>query len=46
MQNREKIDSVFLVKWDNIETIMHYPERKGYDFPPDYKMKIGFEIEE
>ncbi len=36
----------FLITWDNILTIMHYPDRKGYDFPSEFEKSIGFEIPE
>ena len=38
----EKIDGIFLVRWENIKTIMHYPNRPGYDFPSEFDKKIGF----
>ena len=35
----------FLVTWNNINTIMHYPGREGYDFPNEFAQKnIGFKI--
>ena len=40
--SNEEIDAVFLVNWDNINTIMHYPNRAGFDFPNLYRKKIGF----
>ena len=45
-QNREDIAANFVVTWDNVNTIMHYPERDGYDFPSEFKkMKLGFRFE-
>ena len=45
-QTREDIAANFVVTWDNINTIMHYPERDGYDFPSEFeKMKLGFRFE-
>ena len=41
-QVKEEIDAVFLVSWDNIETIMHYPNRENYDFPNEFEKEIGF----
>ena len=41
-QYNEEIDAVFLVTWDNINTMMHYPNRKGFDYPDQYNKKIGF----
>ena len=40
---RENIDADFVVTWDNVNTIMHYPNREGFDFPSEFeKMKLGF----
>ena len=36
------IESNFLVTWDNIKTIMHYPDREGFDFPSEFDKKYGF----
>lgn len=41
-QKIEEVDAVFLVSWGNIETIMHYPNREGYDFPSEFETDIGF----
>ena len=41
-QKIETIDAIFLVAWSNIETLMHYPEREGYDFPSEFDKDIGF----
>jgi len=38
----QEIDSSFVITWDNIKTIMHYPKREGYDFPSEFDKKIGF----
>ena len=35
-------DGVFLVMWNQINTIMHYPNREGYDFPSEFDKEIGF----
>ena len=41
--NKDKlINGVFLVMWNNINTIMHYPDRDGYDFPSEFDKNIGF----
>ena len=40
----KKIKSNFVIKWDNVKTIMHYPGRKGYDFPSEFDKNIGFII--
>ena len=39
---KKSIDSNFLISWDNIKTIMHYPNREGYDFPSEFELDIGF----
>ena len=41
-QSQEEIDAVFMVHWDNVKTLMHYPDRQGFDFPSQYRKKIGF----
>ena len=38
----EKVNANFLVRWDNIKSIMHYPNREGYDFPSEFDIDIGF----
>ena len=41
--NKEiNVQSNFLITWDNIKTIMHYPEREGFDFPSEFDKKYGF----
>ena len=35
-------EGVFLVMWNQISTIMHYPNREGYDFPSEFDKEIGF----
>ena len=40
---KEEIDCVFLIPWSNIETIMHFPNKEGFDFEGVLdKNKIGF----
>ena len=39
---KEKVDANFLVTWDNIKSMMHYPDREGYDFPSEFNLDIGF----
>ena len=42
-RKKEVIDGVFLVPWGNIKTIMHFPNREGFDFEGVLDMeKIGF----
>ena len=42
LQKENQIDGVFLVMWNQINTIMHYPDREGYDFPSEFDKEIGF----
>ena len=44
MQTSLKIDATFLVHWHNISTIMHYPNREGYDFPSEFDKDVGFKV--
>ena len=39
---REKVEANFLVRWDNINSLMHYPGREGYDFPSEFDIDVGF----
>ena len=39
---QEKIEANFLLTWDLINTIMHYPNRKGFDFPSEFDRNVGF----
>jgi len=39
---KEIIDANFLVSWNNVKNIMHYPDREGYDFPSEFDKDIGF----
>ena len=41
-QRMETVEAVFLVTWANIDTIMHYPDREGFDFPSEFDTEIGF----
>lgn len=44
---KSRIQANFLVTWDNINTIMHYPNREGYDFPSEFsRNSIGFSFED
>jgi len=45
-QSEKKIDAIFLAHWDNVNTMMHYPNRKGFDFPDQVTKKIGFRFNE
>ncbi len=41
---KEEVEATFLISWDNILTIMHYPDRKGFDFPSEFQKKYGFTL--
>ena len=45
-QSHEEIDAVFIVQWDNVNTMMHYPNRKDFDLPDQYRKKIGFRFKD
>ena len=45
-QKPETVDAVFLVAWGNLDTIMHYPYREGFDFPSEFDTEIGFKSNE
>ena len=42
---KENIAADFIVTWNNVNTIMHYPERKGFDFPNEFNKNFGFRFE-
>ena len=44
MQKEERIDGIFLVMWNQVNTIMHYPNRDGFDFPSEFDKNIGFKF--
>ena len=44
LQKEERIDGVFLVMWNQVNTIMHYPNRDGFDFPNEFDKNIGFKL--
>ena len=40
---KDEIEATFFVPWHQVKTMMHYPDREGFDFPKDlFKNKIGF----
>ena len=41
-QKTETVDAIFLIAWGNIDTVMHYPDREGFDFPSEFDKEIGF----
>ena len=45
-QTKENIAADFIVTWNNVNTIMHYPEREGFDFPNNkFDKNFGFRFE-
>ena len=42
---KENIAADFIVRWDNVNTIMHYPDREGFDFPSEFNKNFGFRFE-
>ena len=43
-QKQEKVDSSVLITWDNVVSIIHYPNREGYDYPSEFDKNFGFKI--
>ena len=43
-QIKESVDASVLITWDNIQSIMHYPNREGYDFPSEFDRTLGFKV--
>jgi hypothetical protein len=42
-QVHKQVDANFLLRWDKIDTIVHFPNREGFDMPsPFEKQHIGF----
>ncbi len=41
-QERKQIAANFLVRWELINSIIHFPDREGYDYPNPYDVHIGF----
>jgi len=42
-QTEEQVQADFMVHWDNVNSLLHYPDRVGFDFD-DNKTKIGFKV--
>ena len=42
---KENIAADFIVPWNNVNTIMHYPEREGFDFPNEFNKNFGFRFD-
>ena len=43
-QLQQRVDANFLIRWDQIATIVHFPGREGYDFPSPFEKHIGFVV--
>jgi len=43
-EKKENIKANIFIHWSNIKTLMHYPDRKGFDFPSEFDKNIGFKI--
>ena len=44
-QEHKRIDAHFLIRWEQIATIVHFPDRKGFDFPDPREKHIGFVVD-
>ena len=38
------VDANFLIRWEQIATIVHFPDREGFDFPSPFEKHIGFVV--
>ena len=45
-KEKEHIEANIFIHWSNVRTLMHYPNRKGFDFPSEFDKDIGFKINE
>ncbi|MFQ6674630.1 MAG: hypothetical protein ACE5GH_07615 [Fidelibacterota bacterium] len=43
---RERLDATVHLPWGNIATLIHFPNRQGFDFPSPFERDIGFQPEE
>ncbi len=43
-EKKEHIEANIFIHWSNVKTLMHYPDRKGFDFPSEFDKDIGFKI--
>ena len=41
-QIHDQVQANFLINWELIGTIVHFPEREGFDFPHPLDRRIGF----
>jgi len=38
------VDANFLIRWEQIATIVHFPNREDFDFPSPFEKHIGFVV--
>lgn len=43
-RTKESLEANIFIHWSNIKTLMHYPNRQGFDFPSEFDRDIGFKI--
>ncbi len=43
-QIHTQVDANFLIRWEQIATIVHFPNREGFDFPSPFEKHIGFVV--
>lgn len=43
-QVHKEVDANLMIRWEQISTIVHFPEREGFDFPSPFEKHIGFVI--
>lgn len=39
---QKRVEANFLIRWELIASIVHFPNRDGFDFPSPYEKHIGF----
>ncbi len=39
---QKRVEANFLIRWELIASIVHFPSRDGFDFPSPYEKHIGF----
>lgn len=37
-----KVQASALLPWSQVSTIIHFPNREGFDFPDPFRIQIGF----
>ncbi len=43
-QVHTEVDANLMIRWEQISTVVHFPEREGFDFPDPFEKHIGFVI--